>query len=269
MNAVRAGVLTGLTVVSGAAVLLGPLPVSAPAGLLLSLVLPGAALVGALFRRDRPDDLGGVERLVLIPALSLATLVLGGLLLWAVGGTLNRVGWLGLSAATTLVAVAVAVARQRWGAPAGDRPEPAGDGPAARRPRLTRPRLVHEVLPLVFVVALLAGFGWYSFRDSERTYNMAVVSLSAAPPGPVAADGNRAVRLSVTGLTGAGPYTLVATDSVGEQIDRRKVEADARGSWSATVKYPADQRVTVKLLTGTPARAYRELVIAAAAAARR
>jgi hypothetical protein len=261
VNAARAGVLSGLTVASGVAVLLGPPAASVPGGLLLGLVLPGAALVGALFRRRR-DDLGVVERLVLVPALSLATLVLGGLLLWAVGGTLNQVGWLGISAATTLVAVVVAVARERWGTPVDDAEPAAGSG-RLRLPRLDRSRLVHEVLPLVLSVGLLAGFGVYSYRDSVKTYDMSIVAFSASPPGPAGTDGNRAVVVKATGLARTELYTLIATDSVGEQIDERSVVADTHGIWTATLSLPADQRVTVSLLKGATTTAYREVIIAA------
>jgi hypothetical protein len=289
VNTARAGGLAGVTVAAGLAVWFGPLAVSVPGGLLLAFVLPGVAIAAAMFRPGR-RDVGVVERLVLVPALSLAVLVLGGLGLWAIGGSLNRAGWLSIAVAVTLVGVATAVARERW-LPAGfswaalspsspatssaspsssPAPGPAvSDGagfswsavswPAARR------RLVRDVAPLTLAVVLLAGVGWWSLTDSARTYDVTVTSLSAAPPGPVGDDGNRTVQVTATGLAPAdGPYRLVLTGSEGEQIRAENLTPGTGGDWTGRLSLPGEERVTVDLFRADESAALRTVIIAAA-----
>ncbi|MFC7534387.1 DUF1616 domain-containing protein [Actinoplanes sp. GCM10030250] len=261
MNTVRAGSLAGVTVAAGAAVLLGPLPLSVPGGLLLAFVLPGFALVEAGFRPGR-RDIGVVERLVLVPALSLAVLVLGGLGLWAIGGALTQAGWLSIAVAVTLIGIGAAVARAR--AAPGDEPS-VPHSPAAARPKMiTRRRLVRDVVPLTLAVVLLAGIGWWSFADSVRTYDTAVTSLSAAPPGPLDLEGNRAVQVSATGLAPAdGPYRLVLTDTAGEELREESLVPDTGGDWTGRLSLPGEERVTVNLFRGGESSALRTVIIAA------
>lgn len=272
MNTARAGAVAALTVASGAAVLAGPLAVSVPGGLLLAFVLPGFALTEAIFRSGR-QDIGVVERLVLIPALSLAVLVLGGLGLWAVGGSLNQVGWLSIAAAVSLIATGVAVARARM-APAPAKAESAtristaagaAPKPGGKAPLLTRRRLLRDVLPLTLATALLAGIGWWSFDDSVRTYDTTLVTLSAAPPGPVDPDGNRSVQLTATGLAKAdGPYRLVLESTAGEALSEHVLSPDTDGEWSGRVSVPGTERVTVNLVRDGETAAFRTVIIAAA-----
>jgi hypothetical protein len=253
MNPVRAGVLAGLTVAASVAVEFGPLPVSLPGGLLLAFALPGVALNEAVFRPGR-RDIGVVERAVLVPSLSLAVLVLGGLLLWSAGGNLNRTSWTLVCAVTTLVATGAAYYRTLRATPA-----PAGEkSPTA--PRTTQERLIRDVLPLTLAVLLVAGAGVWSYADSVNTYDVPVSTLSAQPPGPVDADGNRAVRVSATGL-GAGEWTMVLSDPAGVEVDRQDVAPDRDGGWSGQVTVPGDERVTVNLFRGDEAAAFRTLII--------
>ncbi|MEU4428285.1 DUF1616 domain-containing protein [Actinoplanes sp. NPDC024001] len=276
MNTARAGALAGLTVASGAAVLAGPLVLSVPGGLLLAFVLPGFALAEAIFRPGR-RDVGVVERIILVPALSLAVLVLGGLGLWGIGGSLNQAGWLSIAAAVTLIATGVAVTRARI-APEAETAEPAttristaagvtpqaGSGPAWL-PRISRRRLVRDVLPLTLAVGLLAGIGWWSFADSQRTYDTTVTTLSAAPPGPVDPDGNRSVQLTATGLADTGgPYRLVLSDTSGDELSEHRLTPDTDGDWSGRVSVPGAQRVTVNLFRASEDAAFRTVIIAAA-----
>ncbi|MEV4757067.1 hypothetical protein AB0J86_18410 [Micromonospora sp. NPDC049559] len=98
-------VLTGLALVSAAAVFVAPAPAALVGGLLLALVLPGAALTRMLF----PGRVVSVaEWTVLAPAFSLATLVLGGLGLYAADVRLTREAWCLLTAVVTVVAAVTA-----------------------------------------------------------------------------------------------------------------------------------------------------------------
>ena len=105
-------VLPGLAVVSAGAILFAPAPPPARVvgGLLLTLILPGAALTRAMFPQRH---LSGVERLVLAPALSLATVALGGLGLYAVGIRLAAPSWTALAVGVTVVAAVVGQFRIR------------------------------------------------------------------------------------------------------------------------------------------------------------
>jgi hypothetical protein len=104
VNAVAARVLAVLTLAAAAGVLAGPAPAAVAGGLLLGLVLPGLALTATLFR-GRP--LTAVERTVLAPALSLAVLVVGGLLVYVSGYPLDRPAWTAVTAGVTLLGLVV------------------------------------------------------------------------------------------------------------------------------------------------------------------
>jgi hypothetical protein len=94
--------LAVVTAISAAGVLAGPAPVQIAAGMLLAFALPGLAVTGVLFRGR---DLSSVERVLLAPALSLAVLVISGLLMYAAGVDLNRPAWTAATAGVTLLAL--------------------------------------------------------------------------------------------------------------------------------------------------------------------
>lgn len=260
MNPVRAGVVAGLTVAASVAVEFGPLPLSLPGGLLLGFALPGFAIGEAIFRPGR-RDVGVVERMMMVPALSLAVLVLGGLALWGAGGHLNRTSWMLVCAVSTLIATGAAYYRTlKAETPAEDGDgETAGDAKPAVR-RSMQDRLIREILPLTLAVLLVAGAGVWSYADSVNTYDVAVSTLSAQTPGPVDTDGNRAVQVTATGLA-AGEWTLVLSDPAGVEVGRQGVQPDGDGGWSGQVTMPGDERVTVGLFRGQEASAFRTLII--------
>jgi hypothetical protein len=263
VNPVRAGVLAGLTVAASVAAEFGPLALSVPGGLLLVFVLPGLALTEAVFRPGR-RDLGTAERAVLVPSLSLAVLVLGGLALWAAGGHLNRASWTLVCAVTTLVAVGVALYRGLHATTPAE-PGAARDvAPPARR-GLSQERLIREVLPLTLAVLLIAGAGVWSYADSVRTYDITVSTLSAGQPGQADADGNRPVQVTASGLAPSdGPYRVVLSGTAGEDLGERSITPDDDGDWTGRLTVPGDERVTVGLFRGAERAAFRTLIIAAA-----
>ncbi|GAB1691522.1 DUF1616 domain-containing protein [Krasilnikovia sp. M28-CT-15] len=103
--------LAVVTVAAAAAVLFGTPPFMIAGGSLLALLLPGAALTGALMRGR---DLSGVERTVLTAALSLAVLILGGLVIHVCGFSIGRTSWTVATAGVTLVALVPAGLPDRW-----------------------------------------------------------------------------------------------------------------------------------------------------------
>jgi hypothetical protein len=272
-----AAVLAALTVAAGAGVLTGPAALRVAGGLLIAFVLPGLALTTALFR-DR-IALTAVERIMLIPALSLATLVLGGLAAWGLGQPLRRETWLAVGGVVTLVALAttviwpVALPERRTGRVKLPTP---GDATlilpvfrdretvaVSRWRRLLPARPQHTVLPLMLAVALLGGAGWFSVWTSASTHDVTVTALSAEPPSPANTLGERSVAVTATGLAaGNGAYDLVVTSRAAE-TSRQELTADPRGRWSGVVTVPAGERTTIALYRLGDTTPFRTIIVAA------
>jgi hypothetical protein len=270
-----------VTVAAGAGVLAGPAATAVIGGMLLAFVLPGLALTALIFRYRR---LTAVERTVLAPALSLAVLVIAGLVLYVAGFPLDRTSWTLAAAGTTLAVLALkAVPERVWQgeeedddaeAPTriipvvrdGDRP-PAPPGPFAPwspKQRVRAVQLVRQLAPMLLVAALLAGAGYLSLISSQHSYDVTVTTLAAAPPAPADASGQRDVAVSASGLVAAdGPYTVVVSRPDGTRLAERTVAVTGSGSWQATLRLPATDRLTVGLFRAGDTVAFRTLYLAA------
>jgi hypothetical protein len=247
VNRRTAYLLAGATLVAAACVLSGIRVLMVAGGLPLGLVLPGLALSALLFRR--PGRLVTIERVMLVPALSLGVLILGGLLAWAARAPLHRVTWLALSAVVTLAALTgvsrttpAAPAERPGSGPPGVRgrsrpPTPAGsalalavpvdrEGRFEPEPMDRRRRLLKQVLPGAVAVLLLTGAGWLSLTTSIRSHQVTVTTLSVVPPGPADSSGDRTIKVNATGLS-PGAYTLQVTSA--STITRTAVTADENG----------------------------------------
>jgi hypothetical protein len=269
-----------VTVAAGAGVLAGPAATAVIGGMLLAFVLPGLALTALIFRYRR---LTAVERTVLAPALSLAVLVIGGLVLYVAGFPLDRTSWTLAAAGTTLAVLALkAVPERVWQGEEeddgetptriipvvrdGDRP-PAPPGPFAPwspKQRVRAVQLVRQLAPMLLVAALLAGAGYLSLISSQHSYDVTVTTLAAAPPAPADASGQRDVAVSASGLVAAdGPYTVVVSRPDGTRLAERTVAVTGSGSWQATLRLPATDRLTVGLFRAGDTVAFRTLYLAA------
>ncbi|HEY7272976.1 MAG TPA: hypothetical protein VH502_09600 [Actinoplanes sp.] len=267
MSARTARILAGVTAAAGIAVLTGPRAMAVVAGLLLGFVLPGLALTAALFRGR---VLMLVERSVLAPALSLAVLVVAGLVAYVAGLRLDRPVWTAATVGVTLCALLVpgVPLPRRQGPPvvpllAGERRSTGGSLPPLR---VTRPlpvrRLARQLMPMAVVVAMLGGAAWLSLSSARRGYDVTVTALSAAPPGAVDAAGQRSVAVRATGLVPAdGPYALVVSAPDGTATERRTV-VPTGSSWTGRLTVGAD-RTTVGLYRAGDTTAYRTVYIAA------
>jgi hypothetical protein len=287
--------LAGVTAAAAAGVLSGYRPVTVVAGLLLAFVLPGAALTGALFADRR--QLAPTERIMLVPALSLAALVLGGLGVWALGARLDRTTWLAVSAGITVAGLIVSVIRaaKRGAAPipvpAAPAPVQVAKGarvklPTREDPTLILPvfldrdgifaqdpspwdrpairRVIRELLPLALVLLLGGGASWFSVVTSLRTHDVTVTALSVAPPAATDATGKRTVQVTATGLGASGtPYTVVVTSAVTDDSTKHALTADATGKWTASLSVPGNERLTIGLYRAGEATAYRKVIVAA------
>jgi hypothetical protein len=126
-------------------------------------------------------------------------------------------------------------------------------------------QLLRQLLPMIMVVAVLAGAGYLSFVSSRASYDVTVTRLSAAPPGVVNAAGNRVVEVTASGLVAAnGPYELLVTDPAGAEVLTRTITVDADGTWSAALTLPSAGRLTVGLFRAADVTPYRTLLLAAA-----
>ena len=296
MNALAARILAAVTVAAGAAVLVGPQPVSVAGGLLLGFVLPGFALTATLLRGR---TLTPVERTMLTPALSLAVLVIAGLAIYLSGFVLNRIAWTSATVGVTLVALivpGVPLPRRSARRPAADPPSVTltewpvrtadlpsmtvadrrirtADAPstavaeaqsasAEQRPPLAR--IARQLIPMVLVMAALGTASWLSLASSRHSYDVTVTTLSAAPPVAVEAAGRRTVGVTATGLVAAdGPYSVVVTEPDGTRAARLTVIVPSSGTWTASLTM-GPERMTVGLYRAGDTTAYRTLYIAAA-----
>jgi hypothetical protein len=279
--AVSPPVLTAVvTVAAAAGVLAGPAVTAVIGGMLLAFVLPGLALTALIFRYR---GVTAVERTVLAPALSLAVLIIAGLVLYVAGFPLGRTSWTLAAAGTTLAVLALkAVPERVWQGEEddveealtqvipvvrdGDRP-PAPPGPFAPwspKQRVRAVQLVRQLTPMLLVAALLAGAGYLSLISSQHGYDVTVTTLAAAPPAPADASGQRDVAVSAAGLVAAdGPYTVVVSRPDGTRLAERTVAVTGSGTWAATLRLPAADRLTVGLFRAGDTVAYRTLYLAA------
>lgn len=295
MNALPARLIAVLAVASGAAVLAGPAPLAIAGGLLLAFLLPGLALLRVFFRGR---DLTAVERMVLAPALSMGVLIAAGLVTYVVRLRIDRVSWTVATASVTLAALIAAQLMRR--VPAAPEPRPVGEQQVRREVgeqtvrlpvhgmaeaatvvmsivpvlddeqetadqyQAQRRRLARQLLPLLLVVAVLGGASWLSFSTSRSTHNTTVTALSAAPSGPVDADGNRQVQVSASGLLAVeGPYRLTVTGTTKVAAVERTIAVTGAGTWAESLALPGAQRLTVNLYRWGDTTAYRTLFISA------
>jgi hypothetical protein len=239
---------------------------------------------------------------VLAPGLSLAVLVVSGLVIYVAGFALNRNAWTSATAGVTVLALIVpAVARsgrsvRRAAKRAAEKEadgriadiaaaaalavQAATQGPGENRVRI-QPDDATLLLPVVrdtddmtqqfFLPPLVVPAvkppvvkPKPPLRSSHDSYDVTVTTLSAAVPGPVNVAGSRVVAVSATGLIAAdGPYSVRVSSADGVQTEKLTVAVPAGGTWSASLTMPGRQRMTVNLYRSGDTTAYRTLYIAA------
>jgi hypothetical protein len=280
VNALVARIAAGVTLLAGAGVLFGPAPTAIAGGILLGFVLPGLALTEALFRGR---TLTAVERTMLAPALSLAVLVIAGLVIYAAGYALDQVAWTSATLVVTLAALVVPGVPIRTKAERAARAAAASNDKTEMIPiirddtlppplvRLTPPkqrppfkRIGRQLIPMVLVLAMLGFAGWFSFDSSRQSYDVTVTALSAVPNGTPDAAGQRTLEVSVSGLVKAdGPYSVVVTGETGTALIRRSVAVPSSGEWSEDITVGPD-RTTISLYRATDTTTpYRTIYISA------
>ena len=227
-----------------------------------------AALFGA-------RTLSRVERIVLTPALSLAVLALGGLLLYALGDRLNRGTWAGLTAAVTVVLAAVGYlrgrreARSRAGsaAPAGGPVTSGATDPAAEpeqdRPETVAPgRALWKLALLAATVVLLGGASWIGVHSANAQNPHPFTALSIVPDDdPDPGDQVRPVTIAVDSHeTAETAYTLRVHSDSGDpaqfSFPLRPGEV-----WKRDLQAPVTGRLTADLFKGDGTTPYRTVFV--------
>ena len=230
--------------VLAAVLLAAPKAVAVPAGLALALALPGIAATASLVPGRQ---VSGVERLVLVPALSLALLVLGGLGLHAGGVPLTRWSFAALTAGATVLLSAAAYLRgRRTAAPA----------PFAWR------RTARRLLPLALATVLLGTAGWVSVTSAHAQWTRTPVTTLSMTSLDKATTGTRAVRVSVSG-TGAFELRVTGPDGYQTTIS---IGLGTTGTWNTRLRVSATQRITARLYRSGDVTAYRTVYLDGASA---
>jgi hypothetical protein len=262
----QAGALTLAAVLSGVAVAYAPGILAVPAGLGLVFVLPGLPLVRLLFRRR---VLSGAERFALVPALSVATVIIGGIVLYALGARLTRGSWTALIVGVTVLAAAlvylqrVRVARSGW---TNQDTAEFGTVLSAGTEQVPLSRAALRLGPLILAAILLAGSGYVALRAAQHSATP-FTTLSMVPgdkPAPVAlGTARRDVLIEVTSAERADTSYTVRLSGQGGFSQTLSVQLPPGGYWSQTVQVPFPGRVTVDLFRGADTAApYRTVFLA-------
>jgi hypothetical protein len=228
-------------------------PARIVAGLLLVFVLPGVAATAALFPGEGPSRL---ERLVLIPALSLAVPVLGGVLLDVIGLHLTAGTWGGLGAIATLLLAGVGYLRRRRGSgpPAQTPAATVAGSPARAAGRGNGPVFggtAWRLAPLAVAVALLGGAAWLGLHSATTQTREAFTALSMVPDDdPNPGDQVRPVTLAVDCHEAAPTrYTLTVQEDAGDG-HQYQVSLQPGEIWKQDLDVPITGRVTADLFKG-------------------
>jgi uncharacterized membrane protein len=261
-------IVAGVAALAAAIVSLAPTWLAAPAGLALALLLPGLALVRLLFRRR---VLSGSEQFALVPALSLATIIVGGILMYAVGLRLTRGSWAGLTAGVSIVAAGLVYLRQMRAGRRGWATEDTaefGTVLAARTEKVPLRRAAERLAPLALAVLLLSGAGYAALRSAQQHFTKPFTALSmttSGAPVPVptnAALSQRNVIIRVNcAERGDTTYTLRLSgpNGFGQTLPLRLAPG---GIWSRGVDVPFPGKITADLFKGTDTgAAYRSVFL--------
>lgn len=231
-------------------------------GALLAFALPGIAATGALFP-TRP--LSNVERAVLAPALSLAVVVLGGLLVDVLGMRLTAGTWGGLTAIATVVLAAVRYLREFLAARDG-RPvtvDAVPDEESGRFAAADRRTAVLKLGSLALVAVLLGGAFWIAMRGAHHQTEAGYTALSIIQeddnnPG----DGMRPVTVAVEcHEDDTTRYLVQVQGAPSGTVTRIVVSLDPGEVFKSDLLVPSADKVTAELFKGTDTTPYRSVFL--------
>jgi hypothetical protein len=232
------------------------------AGALLAFVLPGVAATGALFLNR---SLSNVERAVLAPALSLAIVVLGGLLVDVLGLRLTPGTWGGLTAIATVLLAGVRYLRRFLAAREG-RPVTAQAVPDEESGRFAAAggrTVALKLGSLALVAVLLGGAFWIAMRSAHNQPEAGYTALSMVQEDDHnPSDGLRPVTISVecheTGIT---RYVVQVRGAETGVLTTYTISLDRDDVWKRDILVPTGDKVTADLFKGADTTPYRSVFI--------
>jgi uncharacterized membrane protein len=252
-------------------------PARVVAGLLLAFVLPGDAATATLFPGR---TLSSVERIVLTPALSLAAVVLGGLLANVAGLRLTAGTWGGITVCATTILAGVGYVRW-WRRASRQRPDPAGqasadDDSGDSAPETTTPdkrwairtatggRLVWTVAPILLVVALLGVASWIAVGSASSQSQVTFTALSVLPdddPNPL--DPTRPVTLAVDSHEAQTTQYVLTVRGETADLGQYPLLLVPGQVWKLSIRVPRTERITADLFKDSDTTPYRSVFLSA------
>lgn len=235
-------------------------------GALLAFVLPGFAATGALFL-TRP--LSTVERAVLAPALSLAVVVLGGLIVDVLGMRLTAGTWGGLTAIATVLLAGVRYLREflaardaaRDGRPVTVDAVP--DEESGRFAAADRRTAVLKLGSLALVAVLIGGAFWIAMRSAHHPTGAGYTALSIIQEDDNnPSDGMRPVTVAVEcHEDDTTRYLVQVQGAPSGTLIRTVVSLDPGEVWKSDLLVPGADKVTAELFKGTDTTPYRSVFL--------
>lgn len=241
--------------------LVGPSTTGSPSalavgvGLLISFILPGYALTRLL---NRARELNRLEQAFCVPALSMATIVLGGVISDLTGFTLTKPTWTYLLAGVAEAALVLDLALDMLLPPRGVYEAPKSVEPEMPGPRHTvRTKLVVagvlSAIVAVSVVVMVAGE-----HDAVSHEPIPATALGMVPAfaneKPAAMKTMAIYVWNGEGRDLAFTIKFVATGWAGTSVTHR-VFNDAQ--WATQVKVPSVGKVTAELFRPGDTKPYR------------
>lgn len=220
----------------------------------LAFVLPGYALMRALFRRQA---FGYAERLLFTLGLSLSIVILSGLVLNATSFGLQAISWAVLLGAFTLVASAVAILRQlRQRESVEERPGLKGNRFSFR-----------QVLLLVFAVLIVTGAIVFSIIGAQQQPRPGFTQFWMLPASAPSKTEN-AVLLGISNKEFT-PMEYQLTVNMNGKIIKEwpAIDLNINQQWQATLVLPlightTSTRVEAMLYQAdAPTKVYRDVVL--------
>jgi hypothetical protein len=235
----------------------GPSVIAIAFGLIFALVLPGYAITRLL---GHARDLSRVEELFCIPALSMASIILGGVVIDVAGFTLTRSTWAVFLASVTEVALILdlmlpwrTVAAATDSMPSNGGPPTAGVATVrmaapSGRPLSGRARMliVGSLLAATAVVAVVTMV--VGEKDAVATQPPAATAIGMVPAFATEAPGStRTVSLYVWNGEGAQTTFTIRLTGTGKFTDTIRATVYDNSQWSGRAKVPSTGKVTAEL----------------------
>ncbi len=221
-----------------------PVAVTSALAIPALLVAPGYAWTSALFPQ-RTRAVTAAERAVLTLGVSLAILVLGGLLIAAVRLPLQRASWLALAALAVATGLLVGWHDQRRVPDADPAPRP-----KLRRP--SRPAMLLAVAALITGGAVATAIIGAKTAPQTRFTSLAFTSGSAGH-----------VLLSLRNVEGSTKSYLVVVTTPSGATQRTHVTLPSSGSWEREVTSSAGTEADLYLVdaSGHTGAVYRRVTL--------